>query len=91
MAWEWGGIVGIDPTDRTLKELHWALTAKRKESWDHTAAVLFFSGKTSKAKHPDELNPFRAARKKAGMGELFAIGRQMYAEKKARTNGTPGA
>ena len=67
------------------------LTAKRRDDWDHTAAVLFFSGKTSKAGSPDALNPYRQP-KRAGMGELFAIGRQMYAEKRAReANGKPEA
>lgn len=39
-AWELAGITGLEPGDRTLRELTWAANAKRRDEWDRMSLLL---------------------------------------------------
>ena len=87
MAWEWAGEVGgIDPTDRSLRELYWALTAHRRAAWDHTAHLLTAAARLGGNKDvtPDQLHPYRGRAKGAGWGAVFGAARQMAAERRKK-------
>jgi hypothetical protein len=57
LAWELGGLVGIDPTDRTLRELYLAAAG----AWDRVTGLMSFvaAANGGKVPHPDRLNPYR--------------------------------
>lgn len=40
MAYEYAGVLGIDPGPFTLRELDVMLEARRLEDWDHTAKTI---------------------------------------------------
>jgi hypothetical protein len=95
LSFEWAGIVGWEPWNYTLKELYWAVTARRRDAWDQTSQVLAFISAHGGAKDVDAaaLHPYRpGGRKRRGWADLFGAGRQMLAERRARQaegNGRP--
>ncbi len=40
MIWEIAGIVSVDPSQRTLRELVWMVDGQRREAWQHTSSLL---------------------------------------------------
>ncbi|MGE0606565.1 MAG: hypothetical protein AB7O62_05500 [Pirellulales bacterium] len=40
MIYELAGIVGVDPSPFTLRELAWMAEGRQRESWNHTSQVL---------------------------------------------------
>ncbi|MEZ6097172.1 MAG: hypothetical protein R3C03_23610 [Pirellulaceae bacterium] len=40
MIWQLAGIIGIDPSLLTLRELIWMADARRNEAWSHTANLM---------------------------------------------------
>ena len=65
LAWELAGVSGLDPEDRTLRELWWAAQGRGRLEWDQTAGLMSvmnsFWGK--RPINPDRLNPYRRRRK----------------------------
>lgn len=58
----------MDPTDMSLRELHWAVTARRRDEWDRTSQVLAFiaaHGGVKKAKAED-YHPYRKGSVESG-------------------------
>ncbi len=94
MGWEWGGEVGLDPSDKTLRELYWALMAKRRAAWDHTSQILAFIAAHSGAKGvtAEKLHPYREAAKVDKQGKVagfFGAIRAGIASKKRKRKPKP--
>ncbi len=51
----------MDPEDKTLRELYWAVMAKRRDAWDQTSQILAFIAAHGGAKGvtADKLHPYR--------------------------------
>lgn len=68
LIYELAAIAGIDPGPRSLREIMWAVEAKQKDDWDHTAAILAMQSNTAFGRKkrdmikPQQIHPFRRRR-----------------------------
>lgn len=64
------GIAGVDPGQRSLRELVWMVEARRIDDWNHTAAQICWLvrmnvGKKASRVQPKHFHPFAGTMKAA--------------------------
>jgi len=72
---EIAGLLGIDVGPYSLRELLWAVDAKRQEEWGKLGVGVAwivnsqpnFSSKRRKMIHPDQINPYAKRKRRRGV------------------------
>lgn len=58
-------MLGIDPRPFTLRHLSRMATGRRRDQWDHTAAMMNWMGRFVDVPfEPDKLNPYRQSERR---------------------------